>query len=75
MVYAFDTARDACLIIGGDKTGDPRFYQRTVSNTERIWLEYSSERQKRSTHGNQMDCMERHQERANESREAGANPR
>jgi len=43
VVYAFDTKRDAYLIIGGDKTGDHRFYQRTVSTAERIWREYISE--------------------------------
>jgi hypothetical protein len=41
--YAFDPARDAVLLIGGDKTGDDRFYQRMVPLAERIWVEYVKE--------------------------------
>lgn len=40
--YAFDPQRDAVLIIGGDKTGDDRFYQRMVPVAESIWEEYLS---------------------------------
>ena len=40
VVYAFDPDRDAYLIIGGDKTGEKRFYERLISQAERIWLEY-----------------------------------
>ncbi|WP_404367590.1 type II toxin-antitoxin system RelE/ParE family toxin [Corallococcus coralloides] len=28
--YAFDPARDAVLLLGGDKTGDKRFYERMI---------------------------------------------
>jgi hypothetical protein len=28
--YAFDPARNAVLLIGGDKTGDDRFYERML---------------------------------------------
>jgi hypothetical protein len=31
--YAFDPRRSAILLIGGDKTGDDRFYERTVVRT------------------------------------------
>lgn len=38
--YAFDPKRQAVLIIGGDKTGDKRFYETMVPLAERIWKEY-----------------------------------
>jgi hypothetical protein len=41
--YAFDPRRDAVLLIGGDKTGDERFYDRLVPIAERIWDEYLAE--------------------------------
>ena len=40
VIYAFDPDRDAYLIIGGDKTGDRRFYERIIPLAERIWSEY-----------------------------------
>jgi hypothetical protein len=41
--YAFDTARQAVVLIGGDKTGDGRFYERMIPVSERIWKEYLDE--------------------------------
>jgi hypothetical protein len=41
--YAFDPARQAVVLIGGDKTGDGRFYERMVPVAERIWKEYLDE--------------------------------
>lgn len=41
--YAFDPVRNAVLIIGGDKTGDNRFYERLVPLAKRIWKEYLDE--------------------------------
>ncbi len=41
--YAFDPNRDAVLLIGGDKTGDDRFYERMTPMAERIWSEYLRE--------------------------------
>ena len=41
--YAFDPVRNTVLIIGGDKTGDNRFYERLVPLAERIWKEYLDE--------------------------------
>ena len=38
--YAFDPTRSAVLLIGGDKKGDDRFYQRMIPIAERIWLDY-----------------------------------
>lgn len=43
VVYAFDPARQAVLLIGGDKSGDPKFYRRIVAVAERIWREYLSQ--------------------------------
>jgi hypothetical protein len=43
IIYAFDPNRDAVLIIGGDKTGDGRFYERLVPWAERIWAQYLEE--------------------------------
>ncbi|HUO04517.1 MAG TPA: type II toxin-antitoxin system RelE/ParE family toxin [Candidatus Binataceae bacterium] len=38
--YAFDPLRRAVLLLGGDKTGDKRFYETFVPRAERIWTEY-----------------------------------
>ncbi len=43
IIYAFDPRRDAVLIIGGDKTGDGRFYERILPWAERIWKTYLAE--------------------------------
>lgn len=41
--YAFDPARQAVLLIGGDKTGDDRFYRRMIPVAQRIWNDYLEE--------------------------------
>jgi hypothetical protein len=41
--YAFDPKRQAVLLLGGDKTGDGRFYERFVPQAESIWETYLSE--------------------------------
>ncbi len=41
--YAFDPERQAVLLIGGNKTGDDRFYERMVPLAERIWRQYLQE--------------------------------
>jgi hypothetical protein len=41
--YAFDPRRQALLILGGDKTGDDRFYSRMVPKAEAIWKRYLEE--------------------------------
>jgi len=41
--HAFDARRSAVLLIGGDKTGDARFYERIVPAAERIWETYREE--------------------------------
>ena len=44
--YAFDPCRQAVLLIGGDKTGDDRFYETYVPRAERIWSDYLSDLRK-----------------------------
>lgn len=41
--YAFDPKRQAVLILGGDKTGDGRFYETMIADCERLWKEYNDE--------------------------------
>jgi hypothetical protein len=35
--YAFDPRRTAILLIGGDKTGDDRFYDRLVATADDLY--------------------------------------
>lgn len=41
--YAFDPERRAALLIGGDKTGNERFYAEMIPVAERIWQAYLRE--------------------------------
>ena len=41
--YAFDPSRQAVLLIGGDKTGQDRFYEEMIPLAERIFQEYLRE--------------------------------
>lgn len=43
VLYAFDPLQAAILLIGGCKTGDSRFYERTVPIAERAYREYLNE--------------------------------
>lgn len=43
VLYAFDPSRNAVLLVGGDKSGDKRFYEWIVPLAERIWGEYLEE--------------------------------
>ncbi len=38
--YAFDPARRAVLLCGGDKTGKKRFYEEQVREAERLFAEW-----------------------------------
>lgn len=38
--FAFDPRRNAVLLIGGDKTGDKRFYQRLIPKADRLYDEH-----------------------------------
>ncbi|MCY4462619.1 MAG: type II toxin-antitoxin system RelE/ParE family toxin [Albidovulum sp.] len=41
--YAFDPKRAAILLIGGDKTGDDRFYERLLPRVDRLYDEHLQE--------------------------------
>ncbi len=43
VIYIFDPKRQAVLLIGGDKTGDNRFYDWIVPLAARIWVQYAKE--------------------------------
>ena len=44
--YAFDPRRCAILLIGGDKTGNDRFYEKYVPIADRLYDEYLEELRK-----------------------------
>lgn len=44
--YAFDPRRCAILLIGGDKTGDNRFYEKMIPLADRLYDEYLKELKK-----------------------------
>ena len=44
--YAFDPRRTAILLIGGDKTGDDRFYKSMVHIADRLYDDYIAELRK-----------------------------
>jgi len=41
--FAFDPRRSGILLIGGDKTGDDRFYERMVPLADRLYATYLDE--------------------------------
>ena len=41
-LFAFDPRRSAILLIGGDKTGDDRFYERMIPIADRLYDEHLS---------------------------------
>lgn len=55
VLYAFDPRRTALLLIGGDKTGDDRWYEKFVPIADRLYDEHI-EQLKRETkgHGTQV---------------------
>lgn len=44
--YAFDPRRTAILLIGGDKAGDDRFYERMIPRADRLYDQYLIELRK-----------------------------
>lgn len=40
VLYAFDPARSAFLILGGDKTGDEHWYEKMVPKADAIYAEH-----------------------------------
>jgi hypothetical protein len=61
VAYAFDPERNAVLLLGGDKTGDDRFYEWLIPSAERsgpsIWLSATQ----RSEVAHDAASMEGHQ--------------
>lgn len=45
-LYAFDPRRTAILLIGGDKTGQDRFYKTMIPIADRLYDEYITELKK-----------------------------
>lgn len=43
LIYAFDPKRQAVMLIGGDKTGDDRFYKTIVPRAEKLWEAHLAE--------------------------------
>lgn len=41
--FAFDPRRSAILLIGGDKTGDDRFYERMLPRADQLYDDYLQE--------------------------------
>ena len=51
MLYAFDPRRVAILLIGGDKTGDDRWYEKYVPLADKIYDTHIKGLKKESSHG------------------------
>ena len=43
IAYAFDTVRNAVLVLGGAETGDDRFYSWFIPQAEDVWEQYLKE--------------------------------
>ena len=43
VLYSFDPRRQAVLLIGGDKTGNDRFYEEMVPKAERLSEQYQED--------------------------------
>lgn len=43
ILYVFDPRRNALLLLGGDKTGDDRWYEENVPRAEQIYEQYLKE--------------------------------
>ncbi|MHB8144179.1 MAG: type II toxin-antitoxin system RelE/ParE family toxin [Vulcanimicrobiaceae bacterium] len=48
--FAFDPRRTAILLIGGDKTGQKRFYEEMIPIADRLYGEHLQEIQKEDAH-------------------------
>ena len=51
VLYAFDPRRDALLLIGGDKTGDDRWYETFVPLADRLYEQHLRELEEEHDHG------------------------
>lgn len=43
ILYAFNPERNALLLLGGDKTGDERWYETNIPIAEKLWEEHLEE--------------------------------
>jgi hypothetical protein len=41
--FAFDPRRKAILLIGGDKTGDQRFYEKMIPLADKLYIQHLKE--------------------------------
>ena len=48
VLYIFDPRRVALLLLGGDKTGDDRWYEKNVPLADQIYYNYLAEMEKES---------------------------
>lgn len=51
VLYAFDPRRCAILLLGGNKTGDNRWYEKNIPKAERLYQEHLSTLKKENNHG------------------------
>jgi hypothetical protein len=54
VLYAFNPARTAILLIGGDKTGNDRWYEINVPRADRIYAQHLIELKKESKRGTEI---------------------
>ena len=62
VLYAFDPSRMALLLLGGDKTGDNRWYEREVPRADRLYDEHlgalASAAKEGTSHGSRVGIPE-----------------
>lgn len=54
VLYAFDPRRTGVLLIGGDKTGNPRWYREFVPKADAIYAQHLREIGRRSSDGTEF---------------------
>jgi hypothetical protein len=54
ILYAFDPRRAAILLLGGDKTGDERWYQVNVPIADRLFAEHLKAIEKEKRYGQEV---------------------
>ncbi|WP_407543351.1 type II toxin-antitoxin system RelE/ParE family toxin (plasmid) [Deinococcus radiomollis] len=55
ILFAFDPRRNAILLIGGDKTGDGRWYDVHVPVADRLYDAHLNELSKEAEHGEEVE--------------------
>ena len=54
VLYAFDPRRAAILLIGGDKTGSPKWYEQFVPIADRLFEEHLEQLRKETRDGKEI---------------------